>query len=85
MPLEHDPDLLYDATEDHLHQSYRAESMPRTAALLEALRDAGWPDFRGRTSNFTLAPVDTALAQVVTAQGFQVVDSRQVGGAELVY
>ncbi|HVF03477.1 MAG TPA: homoserine kinase [Frankiaceae bacterium] len=37
------PDLLMAATEDWLHQRYRAEAMPRTAALLAALRDAGIP------------------------------------------
>lgn len=35
------PELLLAATEDRLHQSYRAPAMPRTATLLRALRDAG--------------------------------------------
>lgn len=35
------PDLLLAATEDRLHQSYRAPAMPRTATLLRTLRDAG--------------------------------------------
>ncbi len=37
------PDLLLPATEDFLHQRYRAATMPRTAALVCALRDAGIP------------------------------------------
>ncbi len=37
------PDLLLPATEDFLHQRYRAASMPRTAALVDALRGAGIP------------------------------------------
>jgi homoserine kinase len=37
------PDLLLDATEDRLHQPYRAEAMPRAAALVEELRAAGLP------------------------------------------
>jgi homoserine kinase len=37
------PDLLMDATEDRLHQPYRAEAMPRSAALLASLRSAGVP------------------------------------------
>jgi homoserine kinase len=37
------PDLLLPATEDFLHQRYRAATMPRTAALVAALRDAGIP------------------------------------------
>ncbi len=35
------PGLLYPATEDRLHQGYRAPEMPRTAALLAQLRSAG--------------------------------------------
>lgn len=37
------PDLLMAATEDRLHQPYRAEAMPRSAALMNALRAAGIP------------------------------------------
>jgi len=37
------PDLLMDATEDFLHQRYRAPAMPATAALIDALRAAGVP------------------------------------------
>jgi homoserine kinase len=35
------PELLFPATEDRLHQSYRAAGMPGTAALVDNLRDAG--------------------------------------------
>jgi homoserine kinase len=35
------PDLLFSATEDRLHQGYRAPGMPGTAALVERLRGAG--------------------------------------------
>ncbi|MFM6941132.1 MAG: homoserine kinase [Candidatus Planktophila sp.] len=35
------PDLLFTATEDFLHQSYRAEAMPESFALVEKLRGAG--------------------------------------------
>lgn len=37
------PDLLLAATEDYLHQRYRAPVMPGAATLLAALRDAGIP------------------------------------------
>jgi homoserine kinase len=37
------PDLLLPATEDFLHQRYRAATMPRTAALVTTLREAGIP------------------------------------------
>lgn len=35
------PELLYEATEDRLHQAYRAPGMPATAALVTRLREAG--------------------------------------------
>jgi homoserine kinase len=41
--LRRRPDLLLAATEDRLHQPYRAEAMPRSAALLAELRSAGIP------------------------------------------
>jgi homoserine kinase len=37
------PHLLPIATEDRLHQNYRAPAMPRTAALLAELRESGLP------------------------------------------
>jgi homoserine kinase len=39
--LTADPTLLFAATEDWLHQPYRAATMPRTAELVGALRAAG--------------------------------------------
>ncbi|MEN9740810.1 MAG: hypothetical protein RLZ72_1076, partial [Actinomycetota bacterium] len=36
------PELLHEATEDKLHQDYRAEAMPETNALVHKLRDAGF-------------------------------------------
>jgi homoserine kinase len=39
--LTRDPRLLLDATEDYLHQRYRAAVMPHTASLVAKLRAAG--------------------------------------------
>lgn len=39
--LEHRPDLLHTATEDFLHQSFRADAMPASFELLIKLRKAG--------------------------------------------
>ncbi|MGO2113178.1 MAG: homoserine kinase [Pseudoclavibacter sp.] len=39
--LAQSPELLLEATEDRLHQSYRATAMPQTANLIGALRDEG--------------------------------------------
>ncbi|MEV6596931.1 homoserine kinase [Actinoplanes sp. NPDC051346] len=36
-----DPSLLFPATEDRLHQDYRAEAMPGTASLVASLRSLG--------------------------------------------
>jgi homoserine kinase len=41
--LTSQPDLLLDATEDFLHQHYRAAAMPATADLIGRLRAAGIP------------------------------------------
>jgi homoserine kinase len=41
--LEHRPDLLLQATEDFLHQSYRREAMPKSLDLVVKLRAAGVP------------------------------------------
>jgi homoserine kinase len=39
--LTAEPELLFAATEDRLHQDYRAPGMPATAALVDALRAVG--------------------------------------------
>jgi homoserine kinase len=39
------PDLLFAATEDFLHQSYRQEAMPASFALMQKLRQAGLAAF----------------------------------------
>jgi len=40
--LTQNPELLLAATEDKLHQNYRAQAMPETDRLVRALRDAGF-------------------------------------------
>lgn len=39
--LQRRPDLLFVATEDHLHQEYRKSAMPRSFSLVEKLRADG--------------------------------------------
>lgn len=39
--LTQSPELLFEATEDRLHQDYRGEAMPATRDLIRELRDAG--------------------------------------------
>jgi homoserine kinase len=43
LALTRDPSLLLAATEDRLHQGYRAPAMPATAALVAELREQGVP------------------------------------------
>ena len=39
--LTQSPELLFEATEDKLHQDYRAEAMPQTNTLIKMLREHG--------------------------------------------
>lgn len=84
--LANDPKLLFAATQDRLHQDYRADSMPHTSAVLCALRDAGWPAVVSGAgpSILVFAKVDAQMTQILQAQGFAVVPSQQVRGAHLV-
>ena len=41
--LTQSPELLMAATEDRLHQNYRASAMPETSELIQALRSQGHP------------------------------------------
>ena len=41
--LTQSPELMFAATEDRLHQNYRASAMPETSKLIEILREHGHP------------------------------------------
>jgi homoserine kinase len=60
------PELLFVATEDSLHQSYRASAMPRSATLLARLRDAGIAAVISGAGPTVLALTTTAQAESVT-------------------
>jgi homoserine kinase len=59
------PDLLFVATEDALHQSYRASAMSRSAALMTRLRDAGIAAVISGAGPSVLALTTTAKADAV--------------------
>jgi homoserine kinase len=59
------PDLLFMATEDALHQSYRASAMSRSAALMTRLRDAGIAAVISGAGPSVLALTTTANADAV--------------------
>lgn len=62
------PDLLLEATQDRLHQQYRAPAAPRTAALLESLRADGVPAAVSGAGPTVLALTTTTTRDVVAAR-----------------
>jgi homoserine kinase len=65
------PDLLMAATEDRLHQQYRAAAMPASAALIESLRAAGFPAVVSGAGPTVLALVPADAVADVLARGPQ--------------
>ena len=66
------PDLRYRATEDFLHQSYRAEAMPASFALLTKLRAAGVAAFISGAGPTVLAlhtGTEADVAELIRAAG----------------
>ena len=62
------PSLLLDATQDYLHQSYRASAMPRSAALVAGLRAEGIPAVISGAGPTVLALASAATVDAVTAR-----------------
>jgi len=79
-----DQTLLLDATEDRLHQSYRAPAMPRSATLVAKLRGAGVPAVISGAGPSVLALTRSAELERVIAmapKGFVVHTLEVDGGA----
>ena len=70
------PDLLLMATEDFLHQKYRAEAMPQSFALVEKLRGAG-------VAAFISGAGPTVLA-LHSASGSEVEELKAAAGSHFV-
>jgi homoserine kinase len=68
LALTRAPELLLEATEDFLHQGYRAPAMPRTAALVEQLRADGVPAFVSGAGPTVLALATRATVDAVAAR-----------------
>lgn len=84
--LDRRPDLLLPATEDRLHQDYRANAMPHTAAMLKRLRREGHPAVvsgAGPTVLVFGALPEAEIAQVAT-RGWRHHDVGIAGPAHLV-
>lgn len=62
------PDLLMAATQDRLHQQYRAPAAPRTAALVESLRADGVPAAVSGAGPTVLALATAATRDAVLAR-----------------
>ncbi|HVB26413.1 MAG TPA: homoserine kinase [Mycobacteriales bacterium] len=61
------PELLLSATEDHLHQAYRASAMPTSAKLVARLRDRGVPAVISGAGPSVLALTTAATREAVAA------------------
>lgn len=82
--LTSDSDLLFDATEDRLHQQQRHEAYAQSLAVVAELRESGWAAVisgAGPTV-LVLAPSATAAADVATMtfEGFTAVISEVGAG-----
>ncbi|MBE6483377.1 MAG: homoserine kinase [Actinomycetaceae bacterium] len=86
LALERHPELLLAATEDRLHQAYRADAMPASANALQALRKAGWPAVVSGAGPALLVfdTLDPQTCQILEARGFHVVLAGMARGAHLV-
>jgi homoserine kinase len=82
------PQLLFAATEDRLHQQYRAPAMPRSAKLVDALRASGIPAVVSGAGPTVLALVRAADAEAVASEvpkGWSVLSLRvEPDGAKVV-
>jgi homoserine kinase len=65
------PDLLFTATEDRLHQPYRREAYPASAELMDRLRERGIPAVVSGAGPTVLAlPPDGTLPPDLPSEGF---------------
>ncbi|MDL9937041.1 homoserine kinase [Gordonia sp. ABSL1-1] len=85
--LTSDPSSLLAATEDRLHQSYRAPAMPQTAELVSALRARG---FAATVSGagptvlvLSVRPVPAEIRDLAVAAGFVPRTVAVAGGVEI--
>lgn len=86
--LTEHPELLLEATEDRLHQEYRKSAMPKSFALLKALRERGHAAvISGAGPTVLVLSTDNIASEVaaVAGEGFETeVVSVSKAGAHLV-
>lgn len=86
LALEGRPELLMEATEDKLHQDYRADAMRPSANAVRSLRDAGWPAVISGAGPSILVfdTLDPETSRLLESRGFHVVLGKSAGGAVLL-
>ncbi|MFT0847486.1 homoserine kinase [Actinomycetaceae bacterium L2_0104] len=87
LALEHYPQYLLRATEEKLHQDYRADAMPASAQALRALRAEGWPAVVSGAgpSLLVFAELDAQTRARMESAGFRVISGASARGAHLVH
>nr|WP_085950640.1 homoserine kinase [Gordonia aichiensis] len=82
--LTSDPRCLFAATDDRLHQPYRAAAMPETARLVADLRTRGYAATVSGAGPSVLVlgtrSVDAATRELASEQGFRVAQLEIAGG-----
>ena len=86
LALEHDPDVLFEATEERLHQQYRADSMRPSANALTYLRKRGIPAVISGAgpSILVFGELEDSVAAYMVESGFSVLSGAPAGGAYLL-
>ncbi len=86
LALQGRPDLLMQATEERLHQNYRAESLGASWQVLADLREAGWPAVISGAGPSILVfdSVDAQTRRVLAGKGFMAFDSGSTPGARIL-
>ncbi|WP_331436529.1 homoserine kinase [Gordonia sp. w5E2] len=85
--LTSDPSCLFAATDDRLHQPYRAAAMPETARLVAALRARGYAATVSGAGPSVLVldtrSVDSTTRELAGEQGFRVQQLEIAGGVQI--
>lgn len=86
LALSKRPDLLMSATQDRLHQDYRADAMQATAQAIRTLRDAGWPAVVSGAgpSILVLDALDHVTAGLLAERGFRSIIGPRAPGAQII-
>jgi homoserine kinase len=81
--LSRQPELLWEATRDRLHQPYRAEVLPVSSEWVNRLRNLGYPAFLSGAGPTVMVlstePVDPALLDEARSRGLRVLETRAGG------